>query len=128
MRMIFLYPVMVAGTISGCMRYNLSMKPAHIIMFVLITVQLWPGLLAPAMADSDHLEARRLLQSGEVLSLETILDKIRGQYPGRVIEVELEMEHGQIIYEIEIVDNKGKVHELYVNARNGELLKDRQGE
>lgn len=75
------------------------------------------------MADDDHLEARRLMKSGEVLPLQTILDRYRADYPGRIIEVELEKEHGLIIYEIEIVDERGKVRELHINARNGELLK-----
>lgn len=85
--------------------------------------QTLPWGLPPAMADDDHLEARRLMKSGEVLPLQTILDRYRADYPGRIIEVELEKEHGLIIYEIEIVDERGKVRELHINARNGELLK-----
>ncbi len=78
------------------------------------------------MADDDHLEARRLMESGAVLPLQTILDRIHLDYPGRVLEVELEKEHGIIIYEIEIVDDEGKVRELRVNASNGELLRVRE--
>jgi uncharacterized membrane protein YkoI len=92
-------------------------------LFTLIMVQLLPGGIAPAIADDDHLEARRLLESGEVMSLQSILDKYRTDYPGRVIEVELEKKHGKIIYEIEIVDDNGEVRELYIDARNGDLLR-----
>ncbi len=88
-------------------------------------LQLLPWGVAPAMADDDHLEARRLVESGEVLPLQTILDKYRTDYPGRVIEVELEKKHGRIIYEIEIIDDRGEVRELYIDARNGELLRDK---
>jgi len=91
-------------------------------LFTLIMVQLLSGV-TPVIADGDHLQARRLVESGEVLPLQSILDKYRADYPGRVIEVELEKKHGRIIYEIEIVDDRGEVRELYVNARNGELLK-----
>lgn len=97
------------------------MKSAYM-LFTLIMVQLLTGVI-PAIADDDHLEARRLVESGEVLPLQSILDKYRADYPGRVIEVELEKKHDQIIYEIEIVDDRGEVRELYINARNGELLK-----
>ena len=93
------------------------------ILFTLILLQLLPWGVAPAIADDDYLEARRLVESGDVMSLQSILDKYRTDYPGRVIEVELEEKHGQIIYEIEIVDDRGEVRELYINARNGELLK-----
>lgn len=95
-------------------------------LLALIMVQALPCGLPPAMADDDHLEARRLVESGEVLSLQSILDKYRTDYPGRVIEVELEKKRGQIIYEIEIVDDGGEVRELHINARNGELLQDKR--
>lgn len=86
-------------------------------------LQLMPWSVSPVIADDDHLQARRLVESGEVLPLQTILDKYRTDYPGRVIEVELEKKHGKIIYEIEIIDDSGEVRELYINASNGELLK-----
>ncbi len=92
-------------------------------LLALILLQLLPWSVAPVIADDDHLQARRLVESGEVLPLQSILDKYRADYPGRVIEVELEKKHGEIIYEIEIVDDRGEVRELYINARNGELLK-----
>jgi uncharacterized membrane protein YkoI len=37
--------------------------------------------------------------------------------------VELEKEHGRYIYEIEVLDNDGKVWEMEVDAENGEILK-----
>lgn len=89
-------------------------------------IQLLPWGIVPAIADDDHLEARRLVESGEVLPLQSILDKYRTDYPGRVIEVELEKKHGKIIYEIEIVDDSGEVRELYIDARNGELLREKK--
>lgn len=95
-------------------------------LLALIMVQALPWGLPPAMAEDDHLEARRLVESGEVLSLQSILDKYRVDYPGRVIEVELENKRDQIIYEIEIVDDSGEVRELHINARNGELLQDKR--
>ncbi len=125
MRMILTFQATGNGTTRCCMRYNLVMKPVHLIMIALFALAPWHGLFSPAMADSDHLEARRLLHSGEIMSLEMILERIRHKYPGRVIEVELEMKRDQIVYEIEIIDDKGKVHELYVNARNGELIHHR---
>ncbi len=117
---------MDVGTTRGCLSYNKSMKPAQVFILSLLSVFASASMVVPVMADGDHLEARRLLQSGEVMSLESILDKIRGRYPGRVIEVELEKKHGQIVYEIEIIDDNGRVHELYVNARNGELIRARE--
>ena len=38
--------------------------------------------------DDDHVEARRLLQRGEILPLNHILQAVQGRVPGDVIEVD----------------------------------------
>jgi uncharacterized membrane protein YkoI len=76
-----------------------------------------------AIADDDHLDARRLKQAGQIMPLEAILETVRERYPGRVLEVELERESEGYIYEIEILDRSGEVWELEIDAVNGRLLK-----
>lgn len=80
-------------------------------------------VLFDAIADDDHLDARRLKQAGQILPLEAILKTVSRQYPGRVLEVELERESGGYIYEIEILDPSGEVWEVEIDAVNGRLLK-----
>ena len=75
-----------------------------------------------ARADEDHIEARRLLDSGEILPLEVILNNVRQTFPGKIIDVELEREDGRIAYEVEILDTDGVVTEVYINARTGKVL------
>lgn len=77
-------------------------------------------------ADDDYIEARRLHESGMILPLETILKKIRQAYPGRILEIKLEKEEGQIVYEVEILGKNGVVREVYINAENGEFLSDKK--
>lgn len=103
------------------MRYTLYMKIRSAI-YALLLVILLPGILSPVRASDDHMEARRLREAGEVLPLQSLLDTVREQYPGTVIEVELEREHGRVIYEIEILDDDGRVREIRIDARSGELL------
>jgi len=92
---------------------------------VLLTlVLLSHGLTAGA--EGDHVEARRLLESGDILSLEVILDKLRPQYSGEIIEVELEREAGRNVYELEILGGDGIVHELYIDAKTGDILRDKK--
>ncbi|WP_260291826.1 PepSY domain-containing protein [Sedimenticola hydrogenitrophicus] len=83
------------------------------------------ALLVPllVMAERDHERARALLESGEILSLEQILANVRAEYPGRPLEVKLEQKKGALIYEIELLDDDGKVWELKLDAVTGELLK-----
>ena len=72
----------------------------------------------------DHENARGLVQSGEILPLETILEKLKKRVVGRIIEVELERKKGQLIYEIEQVDDQGVVKEFIFDAKTGDLLKE----
>lgn len=75
-----------------------------------------------AKADDDYIEARRLLDSGEILPLEVILKNVRHIFPGKVLEIELEKEDKQIVYEIEILGDDGVIKEIYINAKTGKLL------
>lgn len=77
-----------------------------------------------AGADDDHLKARRLHEAGDILAMEQILKQARQRHPGRILEVELEEIGGRLVYEIELVDSKGEVRELFFDARTGEFLKD----
>lgn len=79
--------------------------------------------LIVALADEDHLDARRLLQAGQILPLEIILDKVTRDYPGRILEVELEQESEGYVYELEILDASGVIWEVEIDAESGRLLK-----
>lgn len=82
------------------------------------------ALAAPyaAVADEDHVLARKLRESGEILSLEKIAEHARGAKPGEILETELDHEHGRYVYEMEILDAAGQVWELKLDARTGDLI------
>lgn len=75
-----------------------------------------------ALADVSIGEARRLIESGEILPLERVLAILQKQRPGHAIDVELEHEDGRYLYEIEWLDPAGRVWKLDVDARDGRLL------
>lgn len=79
-----------------------------------------------ASGDDDHDVARRALEAGEVLPLKAVLDQVERQYPGQVMEVELEREGGRWIYEIKLLRTGGALLKLEVDARDGTLLRSRQ--
>jgi len=56
------------------------------------------------------------------LTLEEAIATAKTNFPGRVLETELENEHGQAVYEIEIASTNGVVTEITVDAQTGELL------
>ena len=82
-------------------------------------------LLLPVMAvadTDDHDKAKRLRDAGEIISSDKILLDVRSRHVGRILEIELERKRGRYVYEIEIVDDAGKVHEYFYDARDGRLL------
>lgn len=76
----------------------------------------------------DHMMARALSKTGQILSLERIAETARGIQPGRLIDIDLDFESGPAtwVYEVELLDDQGRVWELKLDARNGQLLKIEQ--
>ena len=91
-------------------------------MRVLLASFMMLSPLHTAMADDDYIEARRLLDSGEILPLEVILGNVRQIFPGKVLEVELEKEDRNIVYEIEVLGDNGVIEEIYIDAKTGKQL------
>lgn len=92
-----------------------------------VALPLTNPLTNPVWADDqDHNRARQALMDGSVLPLADILAKVQKQYPGQVLEVELEPTKRQAgpewIYEIKILSADGQLSKLRVNARTAEVL------
>ncbi len=111
-------------SIIQCLQRDYGLTHIGLLMMVMT------GLTTTAMAKDRplllaELEARevhKLKESGDIMSLESLLKMVRRDYPGRVIEVELEDEDGRYVYEMEIVDEAGSVWEIHLDADTGELL------
>ena len=73
-------------------------------------------------ADDDHDRAKKLLDAGDILPLESILIKARERQPGKILEIELETEDNKLVYEIELLTPDGKVLELLFDARTGQHI------
>jgi len=80
-------------------------------------------VLAPAInAEAQKQEeVRRAVERGEIRSLADTLGAIREKLPGQVVGVEIEHENGGWRYEFRVVDSKGRVFEVYVDARTSEI-------
>ncbi len=81
----------------------------------------WGG----AFAGDDHERARRALEAGEVMPLRAVLEQVERDYPGEVVEVELEREDGGWVYEIKLLRKGGDLLELELDARDGSLQRIR---
>jgi uncharacterized membrane protein YkoI len=83
---------------------------------------------APAAVGSDDDKGapeavRRAVEAGEIKSLADILAAVRGKLPGEVAGVEIERERGRWLYEFRVIDSKGRLYEVYVDARSGKIEK-----
>lgn len=72
--------------------------------------------------DGDHDRARQALRAGEVLPLPKILQRVEVEFPGEVIEVELERHRGRWVYEIKTLRGDGALLKLLVDASDGRIL------
>ncbi|MET0985381.1 MAG: PepSY domain-containing protein [Steroidobacteraceae bacterium] len=76
-----------------------------------------------AFAEEDHEAARAAVERGELLPLSRILVIVGHEFPGSVLEVELEREKGRYIYEFEILQANGDVIEVQYDGRTAQRLK-----
>jgi len=87
------------------------------------------AVVALACADDgdDHDEAYRLREQREILPLEELLRRLDLGEDTRILEIESEFEHGRYVYEIEYLDHRGRIHEVLIDARSGEVLAEEKG-
>mgnify|MGYP003835870189 CR=1 FL=1 len=73
-------------------------------------------------ADQDADRARMLKQRGDILPLEQVIESAMAVKPGQILETELDEDDGRYVYELEILDDRGQVWELELDASTAELL------
>lgn len=83
----------------------------------------------PTWKDNDaiHDRARRAREGGEILTMTEIIKRVHARTPGRVLDAELEREGGPWIYEIRLLDPRGRLFQLKIDAHSGETLDSTEG-
>ncbi|MFN9161844.1 MAG: PepSY domain-containing protein [Alphaproteobacteria bacterium] len=113
-----------------------SFSPARLALCAMIVLMVLPFTTGSLQAregrggHGDHDEAMRYFESGETLPLEQIMAAaLRAAGGGEVIEVEFEVEDGVAVCEVKIIDARGRVREVTVDARSGRVVEidDRRG-
>ena len=56
------------------------------------------------------------------VTMEEAIKTAKTQFPGKVLEAELENEDGKAVYEVEIVNAAGEVREFEIDAQSGKIL------
>ncbi len=96
------------------------------VSFFCFTMSMANSSAFAAERESEHEVVRGLLQQGDILPLEAILQHARRYREGRILETELERSNKRYVYEIEILDKHGVVWEMRFDAKSGELIKTEQ--
>ena len=87
--------------------------------FLVIFAATYPSA---AVADEGPVAARKLSDAGIILPLEKIVAAAKAVKPGEILETELERKHGRYVYEVEILDMRGQVWEVKLDAKSGKLI------
>jgi uncharacterized membrane protein YkoI len=109
------------------MKAVIRSKPVLRRIFLLMLLPLSLTLSCGLFAD-DYKDARQLVESGQILPLEQILEKLPRQSQGTplkaLLEVKLKQKKKRWLYEIEVIDSQGVVREYLLDAADGRLLKE----
>jgi len=106
------------------------MSKKHLIIGALMAAIAVPASVAAVSSSSaatlkpgDHDYAREALRRGEILPITRILPIVQQRVPGEVIEIELDDDDDgrRIEYEIKVLTPAGRVIEVKVNARTGQI-------
>ena len=63
------------------------------------------------------------MQKGEILPLGRVIANLHDAIPGEISGVELENENGMWIYEFKVISPKGRMLEVRVNAKTGQVIR-----
>ena len=71
----------------------------------------------------DHDRARDAVSAGKILPLQQILQRIRGRFPGRLLDAALARDNqGRSIYRLKLLAPNNQVQQLVVDAQSGRVL------
>ena len=73
------------------------------------------------MKSLDYEACRALVQAGEILSMQELMELVKSLSDGKIIDTRLLQQDDLYIYEMEIAGTDGMVKMLYVDARSGAL-------
>jgi uncharacterized membrane protein YkoI len=105
---------------SGSRAYLWAMR----VLLVLLAFSAIAGLPndIPVQAQSDQKSARDAADAGEIKPLSEILNAVKKDVPGQVLDVQLDKTGNPWTYKIRIRSEKGNVVLVVVDAESGTIL------
>lgn len=74
-------------------------------------------------SESSFYQAREAVRRGEALPLHRVRALMPRVMQGRVVATEYEHEFGRWVYEFKVINSRGQLRAVHLDARTGELVK-----
>ena len=75
-----------------------------------------------AVGEQSHEQVKVELSKKAQIKIEAAIQAASKEVPGTIIKAELEKEHGPLMWEFEIVTEKGEIKEVHVDGESGKIL------
>lgn len=111
----------IAPAAASGLRERVRDKAMQMPSFIVAVVLMLSAMPYSALA-SEQDRARDLSNAGTIVPLERITAQVRKRHIEHILEVELESKDGEHYYEVEVLDDRGKVRKLRYDAATGEPL------
>jgi uncharacterized membrane protein YkoI len=84
------------------------------------SLRLPPGVEFEDGVDSDAV--LRAVQGGRLMPLGRALDILRAEQPGDVVEIELDVDDGRVIYDFDVLTTEGRLYAVAIDAVTGQVV------
>jgi uncharacterized membrane protein YkoI len=83
----------------------------------------------PSFADESEkpsaAEVARAVKNGVILPLSVIEQRLEGKITGKIINIEIERDDDEWVYEFKIITPSGRRKDIYVDAKTGLILREK---
>lgn len=83
-------------------------------------VRLPPGVDLEEGLDADAV--LQAVQRAEILPLDKVLQVLRKEREGEIVEIELDLDDGRVIYDFDVLSSGGRLYAVAVDAVTGRIL------
>lgn len=79
-----------------------------------------PGVELEEGIDADAV--LRAVQRDELMPLSRVLDILRTERQGEVVEIELDVDDGRVIYDFDVLTSEGRLYAVAIDAVTGQVV------